>query len=142
MNLHCHDVNLSDEACCRKFVGSVGEIRSSSEKNLANLTVHTRKKGLIFDNNPNSHQVWPIMVIKLMERALCCQYHEKNSHLSCYRKDHQNDVTQLLEEMIKIYACKIKGKKEGIFFPEREKCAEKIWKPSFIPNSSRVFSAT
>lgn len=30
---------------------------------------------------------------------------------------HKNDVTQLLEEeMIKIYASKIKGKKEGIFF--------------------------
>ena len=78
VNLYCHDVNLSDEACCRKFVGSAGEISSSSEKILANLTVYMRKKYLIFDNNPNSHQVWPIMVVKLMESALCCQYQEKN----------------------------------------------------------------
>lgn len=77
VNLHCHDVNLSDEACCRKSVGSAREIRSWSENILANLTIHTRKKCLIFDNNPNSHQVWPIMVVKLMESALCCQYQEK-----------------------------------------------------------------
>lgn len=42
--------------------------------------------------------------------------HARGKKLSSYFA-HKNDVTQLLEEeMIKIYASKIKGKKEGFFF--------------------------
>ena len=45
--------------------------------------------------------------------------HARGKKLSSYFA-HKNDVTQLLEEeMIKIYASKIKGKKEGFFFLPR-----------------------
>lgn len=78
------DVNLHSATmwtCLMKLAaGNLWVVQEKEEAGLRiflQISQFIRKKCLIFDNNPNSHQVWPIMVVKLMESALCCQYQEK-----------------------------------------------------------------